>query len=354
MKFTLPQVAVIIVGYRNSHDIADCITALSRALPEPEFDVFICENGGREAYQKLIADLSYPQGPCTIGPLDPSAPLIPPTDLLAETRFLFVKQRSSRVWAACAVRNLGYAGAINAWIKRLQHIPSWDGVWILNPDTVPDPDALAALAAYAKTGNKGMIGSTILPYPNRSRIHCRGGLHWSKFTARTVIVGYNDPLDSTPDVADVEARMDGPSGTSIYVTRACIDRIGLMDERFFLYYEDLDWGMRAKRCGLLGYANASIVQHKGGTTIGSAKTRSDRSPLSVYLENRNRLHFVRIHCPGCLAWISTLSFAYALEYLIVRSPGNFFAAIQGVLAGLKKETGASRLYGELQRRQASR
>ncbi len=353
MKFTLPQVAVIIIGYRNSQDIDDCITALSRALPEPEFDIFICENGGKEAYQKLIAHLGRPEGTCTLGPFDPSAPLIPSTDLLAETRFLFVKQRSSRIWVACAVRNLGYAGAINAWIKQLQHIPGWDGVWILNPDTVPDPDALAALVAYAKTGNKGMIGSTMLPYPNRSRIHCRGGLHWSKFTARTVIVGHNDPLDSTPNVADVEARMDGPSGSSIYVTRACIDRIGLMDERFFLYYEDLDWGMRAKRCGLLGYASASVVQHKGGTTIGSARNRRDRSWLSIYLENRNRLHFVWIHCPSFLPWISILSFAYALEYLVVRSPRNFFAAIQGVLAGLKKETGAPRLNGGVQR-QASR
>ena len=329
MKIALSQVAVIIVGYRNPQDIVDCLAALSHALPEPKFDIFICENGGDEAYQKLIAHLSCLEGPCTIGPVDP---LFPTTDLLREIQFLCLKQKSSRVWVARAVRNLGYAGAINAWIKQLQHVQGWDGVWILNPDTVPDPDALAALVARAKVGNKGMVGSTILPYFNRSRVHCRGGLHWSKFTARTVIVGFNDPLNSAPDIADVEARMDGASGSSIYVTRACIDRIGLMDERFFLYYEDLDWGMRAKRYGLLGYASTSLVQHKGGTTIGSAKNRSDRSRLSIYLENRNRLHFVRIHYPRFLPWTSVLSLLYALEYLVVRSPRNFLAAIQGVLS----------------------
>ena len=112
-----------------------------------------------------------------------------------------------------------------------------------------------------------------------------------------------------------------------------------MDERFFLYYEDADWSIRAKNYGGLGYARDSIVPHQGGTTIGSARDRAKRSWLAVYLESRNRILFVRLHLWRYLPLTFIRGFLSALEYLFVGSPRNFKAALDGLIAALKGETG---------------
>ena len=92
------------------------------------------------------------------------------------------------------------------------------------------------------------------------------------------------------------------SGASFYVTRECVEQIGLMDERYFLYFEDLDWGMRAKeKCGL-GYAYLAVVRHQGGTTIGPTRKRAEQTALTVYLEFRNRILFVKRRYPAWYPW----------------------------------------------------
>ncbi|MGY3469111.1 hypothetical protein ACVW0I_005982 [Bradyrhizobium sp. LM6.11] len=61
------EVAVLIVGYRNPQDIVDCLLALSRATASPAFDIFICENGGHDAYNRLVGALIGKGGPCVRG-----------------------------------------------------------------------------------------------------------------------------------------------------------------------------------------------------------------------------------------------------------------------------------------------
>ncbi len=112
-----------------------------------------------------------------------------------------------------------------------------------------------------------------------------------------------------------------------------------MDERYFLYFEDLDWGYRAMREGTVGYAHASIVPHKGGTTIGTAGTRAALSPLAVYLEVRNCILFVREHHPGWLAWTALMQVVHASTFGLVGAFRNMVAGYRGLLAGLLGEVG---------------
>jgi GT2 family glycosyltransferase len=226
-------------------------------------------------------------------------------------------------------------------MRVLQDRTGWEGIWVLNPDTAPDPNALSELVRRAALANKGMVGSTIVPLKNQGRVSCRGGLRWRKLMTKPALIGYQDDVNAPRDVEAIEAAMDCVSGASMYVTRECIEKIGPMDERFFLYYEDLDWGIRAKRCGL-GYASASLVPHQYGTTIGSSSRLADKSWLSIYLENRNRIHFVRIHYRRYLLFAVILAVLYAGEFLFARSPRNFWVAIQGLVAGLKGEIGPPR------------
>ena len=197
--------------------------------------------------------------------------------------------------------NFGYAGGINAWLRPLLAEPGWTAIWILNPDTWPEPDALAELVAYAEKRGKGMVGSRLM-IPGRSDIASSRGLKWNKLSARLTGVDIFAPVSPEPDPEDVERRMDSPTGPSMYVTRNCIERIGLMDESFFLYWEEVDWAIRAKaECGV-GYAHKSVVPHVMGTTTGSAGGRAKRSAFSVYLGHRNQLHFVRRHHPRWFLW----------------------------------------------------
>ncbi len=332
------RVAVLIVGFRNPEDVCVCLRALARATVQPSFDIFICENGGGELFRKLCSALAGPQGPCTTVSADLEHSPISSSARLRDLRCLALKDRTSRVWLGRATQNLGYAGGVNVWIDRLLPIPGWEGIWILNPDAEPEPSALEALVKRAIAGNKGMVGSTIMPADGQNYVQCRGGHHWRNLMTLFGTIGRKEPVNATIHLQSIEAALDCVSGASMYVTRPCLEAIGPMDERFFLYYEDADWSIRAKSHGL-GYASDSIVRHKGGTTIGSAGHRGERSRLSVYLESRNHIHFVRLHWPRYLLLAKFVGFLDALEYLFVGSPQNFMAASVGVLAGIRGETG---------------
>jgi GT2 family glycosyltransferase len=220
----------------------------------------------------------------------------------------------------------------------LSRIGGWRGIWILNPDTEPAEFALAALFERAESGRKAMVGSTILDSDELEHVRIRGGLHWQKIVARDVAIGLGERLDASHNVSAVEEVMDCPSGASMYVTRWCIETIGPMDESYFLFYEDLDWGIRAKHLGL-GYASESIVIHRRGTTTGSAGNAATIPKLPVYLQHRNGIHFVRRHFPWALPVRVAMSLLYAVRFLIRQSPNNCLAVIQGLLAGLKGEMG---------------
>ena len=342
----IADVAVMIVGFRNPSDITACLVALAKSAVQPNFDVFICENGGIRWYQRLLEELVDAQGPC-YGNDDFAIVDATNNSRFIHCRRLQLRNRSSNVWVGCAVGNLGYAGGINAWLNKLETLCGWKGVWVLNPDTEPEAYALAALVDRAEAGAKAMVGSTIIDVETRGEVvHCRGGLRWQRFSARTVAVGFGDFLNEQYDLSAIEAAMDSPSGASMYVTRQCIEKIGLMDESYFLFFEDLDWGLRAKAYGL-GYASASIVKHKRGTTTGSAKSLATMPRLSVYLEHRNGVRIARRYFPWTLPLRVSVSLLYACRFLIERAPRNFLAALEGLLAGLRSEVGQPTRYHEL-------
>ena len=332
------RVAVLIVGFRNPQDVQLCLSALAQASEQPLFDVFVCENGGDEAFHGLCNAVLDPSGPCKPFTDELRDPLGLSSGRFVEIRRFALKRRATSIWIGWAKQNLGYAGGINAWIEQLLSISDFQAFWIINPDAMPEPRALRALVERSLVANKGMVGSTIVLPEQRERVYCRAGHRWRRLRTNLALLGLGQPVATPIDLPAFEAALDCISGASLYVTRACVENIGLMDERFFLYYEDADWSARAKRYGL-GYAPDSIVPHRGGTTIGSARDRAQRSRLSVYLESRNHLHFVRMHWSAYLPLALIFGSLHAIMYLVVGSPENAKAAVQGMLAGVKGETG---------------
>jgi N-acetylglucosaminyl-diphospho-decaprenol L-rhamnosyltransferase len=339
------EVAVLIVGFRNPADIRECLTAISNAAAKPTFDVFICENGGAKWHQQLLQELLRPGGPCQI--VDEASPVAMKSTRFTGVQCLGLRGRSSKVWVGCANDNLGYAGGINAWLHDLDPIAGWKGVWVLNPDTEPAVDALAALVERAEAGRKGMVGSTLFDTEQPGEVRCRGGLQWKAHTARTVAIGLGEALSASIEISAVEAVMDSPSGASMYVTRSCIEKIGFMDESYFLFFEDLDWGVRARRLCALGYAPKSMVGHKRGTTTGTARAAAAIPRFSLYLEHRNGVLFVRKYFPWTLPLRVAYSLLFAVKLFIRRAPRNAWTVLQGILAGVKGERGRPIKYSEL-------
>ncbi len=161
------EVPIVIVGFGHPEDTVKCLSAIGRQRGCPKFEVFICENGGPAAFDALEKASSEKGGPCE-GEVEH---IEPASDEFVRAARLRLDGGQTPVTIAQANDNFGFAGGTNAWIRPLLAEPGWTAVWILNPDTWPEPDALAELVDYAKKRGKGMVGSrTHDPWPIRHRL----------------------------------------------------------------------------------------------------------------------------------------------------------------------------------------
>ncbi len=336
-----PAIPVLIVAFRNAGDVLRCLSALSRMRPDPAFAVFICENGGPAAFDEQLSTLTGPAGVCDIETELADVPRLsaPRLSRIANLRLRRAPDSPPvRVQLGEATANLGYAGGVNSFLGPLLEDTRWPGAWVLNPDTEPAPDALRELKIYAGRHDRCMVGSRLVTEFDQEYVQMRG-LAWRRWRGATAAVDRLGPVVPAQPADLVEGRLDAASGASVYVTRSCIMHIGLMDERYFLYFEDLEWGMRAKRRSPIGYASQSIVIHECGTTTGSPSSRRGQSSLTTYLDFRNRLLFVRRYYGWWLAWMALIEVLELADHARRGEFGSLRAAARGLVAGLLDRDG---------------
>jgi N-acetylglucosaminyl-diphospho-decaprenol L-rhamnosyltransferase len=325
------RVVIAIVSMRGLDHLTRCLRSLA-AQKYRNFRVIVCENGGREAFR---------QAGLVLGDLDiigRTAPACGDSAAFAWTG----PCRHLRFAAGPAVtlleapRNLGFAGGVNAVIAAAGE--SWDAVWVLNPDTLPEPGALGALVRRQQQGGYGVVGSRLL-FAESGLVQTWGGLEWRSWLGRGRLLGLDQPAETLPDVADVERRIAFVSGASMYVTRAYVEAVGPMDSDFFMYGEDVDWCLR-RGSFRLGYAHRSVVRHVHGASSGSSTQKARRSRLSIYLSERNRVLLARKRFGAGWGIPVALALAQSLEYLLrVGSFRQFRIALAGWWAGMRGETG---------------
>jgi GT2 family glycosyltransferase len=327
------KLAIIIVSYGNADDVERCLKSLARSDLD-YFEIFICENGGEAAYGTLLAtlvgsDQMLLRTSGALGALDrPQRRLAS----IAKCRF---QDRANVVRVGLATENLGYGGGVNAWLESLLGVSGWDAVLVLNPDTEVDRRTLSELVAKSAEGF-GMVGGNLVFDDAPDKI-INFGLHWSRMTGRVIAVGRNAPSGSAPSAEDV-SRIDAISGACVLVTRAFVEDVGLMAEDYFLYMEDLDWGLRRGK-HRIGFASKAVIRHIGGTTIGSAVTPEKRSYLSIYLSARNGILYARRFAGWRWVCHFGVGLLFVLRYMIKESASSAKVAFQGMLDGAKGKTG---------------
>jgi GT2 family glycosyltransferase len=299
------HVAVVIVSYHSAEDVADCLQGLA-ASRHDDFEVVVCENGGADAFDKLTAAL--------------------PQRLPA----------GQAVRLVCAERNLGFAGGVN---RGMAAAPDADAWWVLNPDTRPEPNALAALTARLRQGDCDAVGGLILL--ETGRVQAYGG-YWQRRLARAVSLGYGTPRSAAVDGERIERRQNYLNGACMLVSRAFLAAAGPMREDYFLYCEEVEWCLRAIKAGMrLGFAGDAVVLHKQGASTGGHTDLRTRSRLSVYLNERNRVLLSR----DCFPNLFPLAVLAVLATSIVRfgkrrAWRQLGYAVQGWWAGVFNRRGA--------------
>lgn len=189
-------------------------------------------------------------------------------------------------------KNLGFTGGNNAGIKKAMDAGA-ELIWLLNNDTIVDPGVLSFVSAFDDP-TVGVVGSKIYFAPGheyhkdrykpgeRGKVfwYAGGLIDWPNMYAShrgvdEVDHGQYDTVEDTPFV----------TGCSLVAKRAVIEKIGVLDDKYFLYSEDLDFCLRAKRAGWrLVYYPKSVVWHVNAGSTGGAG-----NPLHEYYLTRNRL-----------------------------------------------------------------
>jgi GT2 family glycosyltransferase len=183
-------------------------------------------------------------------------------------------------------KNLGFAGGVNAGIRRaLEQTP--DFIWLLNNDTEPRPDALTALVAKAASHPRfGAVGSVLLYAHDPGTVQAWGGGRVNCWIGRASHA--TGPHEDT--------WFDYITAASVLLPRGAFDDIGLLDEGFFLYWEDTDLSFRLRKRGWqLGVAAGSTVLHKENASTG------DRSKVDRF-STASGIRFLRKHSRA--AWLS--------------------------------------------------
>ena len=228
--------------------------------------------------------------------------------------------------------NRGFAGGANVGIR---HALAAGARWVvlLNNDAVVEPGALAALVEVAERAERvGAVGAKVLSAADPKRLWGA----WGRVTymaALVEIVGAGE-LDG-PAYGDVR-EVEWVPGCAMLLARPALEAVGLLDERFFAYHEDVDWCSAARARGFrILFAPAARVLHRGG---GSLAAYGVASPVR-YLSARNTMLYARKHArPGdWLRLAVTIGGSLPLEWLRRRRDGEAAAVrllLRGYLDGL--------------------
>jgi GT2 family glycosyltransferase len=192
--------------------------------------------------------------------------------------------------------NRGYAGNNNVGIEAA-HKQGADWILVLNEDTILDPDCLTHLVRVGESDDRiGILGPMVYHHDEPVVIQSAGG-HLDK-RWRATHLGQNQ-VDRGQFPAPHS--VDWISGCAILVRREVIDQVGGLDDRFFYYWEETEWCLRARKKGWqIWHVPHAHLWHKG------VQRDYQPSPNVTYYSTRNRLLMLSKHRAPLLPWITAI------------------------------------------------
>ncbi len=210
--------------------------------------------------------------------------------------------------------NLGFAGGNNVGLRYALNCHDMKYVWLLNNDTVIEADCLTNMINYSEQQDEpNTCGSSIYYYNDPSVIQALGGCSYNKWTGlASTSLGRGLADDSDIDHKAIEKQLSYISGASWLLPKQYLLDIGLMNEDYFLYCEEIDWCVRNDKRYKLCYAPDAKVYHKEGSSIGSPNDENPSSLLSDFYIFRNKLRFTRNYFPEAIitAYLTTFYQAF--------------------------------------------
>lgn len=268
---TAPPLVSLVTVHFNQPDATLAFLESAQRLTYPRVEILVVDNGSRTA------------------PLDPAV-----VSRFPGTRLLV------------SAENLGFAGGNNLALREA----NGDFLLLVNNDTELTPDLLENLLESFADPTVGVVCPKIRFFHHPDVIQYAGYRPLNPWTGQTTPFGKGEPDRGQYD-------RPGPThfahGAAMMLRREVLDTVGLMDETYFLYYEELDWSHRIQRAGyVVFYQPRALVYHKESLSVGK------QSPLKVYYQTRNRLLFMR-RC--ATPWQRAV---FALYFLGAALPKNVF------------------------------
>lgn len=252
----VPAVACVLLNWNGWQDTLRCLAALGRT-DYVNLSVIVVDNGSSD-------------------------------DSVDRIRAAFAELRLPHASLVETGRNLGFAGGVNAGIRcALERNAQF--VWLLNNDAEPLPDALTALIGKAGTNPRyGAVGSVLLYAHDPGTVQAWGGGRincWIGHASHAT--GFRD-----------DEWFDYITAASVLLPARAFEDIGLLDERFFLYWEDGDLSFRLRHRGWkLGVAAESTVLHRENASTGGDRSKIDRFSTASgiqFLHKHSRVPWVSI------------------------------------------------------------
>jgi N-acetylglucosaminyl-diphospho-decaprenol L-rhamnosyltransferase len=268
-------VLIIIVNYRTASLVADCLSSLEPEIADlPSGRVIVVDGGSNDASAESIA------------------------------RVIFERGYGSWAQLLALEENRGFAAANNAALRGELRGPARpDFVYLLNPDTVIRSGAVRALVsfmrAHPEAGIAGSRNENPDGTPRQTAFRFPSALgEFESEAGFSVVTRFLSRAQIALPVQDTPHRADWVCGAAMMVRSTVFERIGLLDEQFFLYYEETDLALRAARAGFeTWYVPASRIVHYCGQSSGITGSRADATRVPRYWYASRKHYFEKHHGP---------------------------------------------------------
>lgn len=300
------RIAIILVNYNGGEYNTACIDSLLRQQKTYEMKIIVVDNASQDDSMQIIQKLYK-------------------TDDRIETLFLD--------------DNYGFSYANNVGIRRAMEWGA-DYVLLLNNDTEAEENLIPELLACADRHPNSMIAPKIYYSGHRNVIWSAGGAV-SPIIRKVRHIGLDQ---EDKGQFDRERQIGFATGCSLLLPRNVIERVGFLDERFFLYYEDTEYCFRLRKMGIeIWYCPQAVVYHKVG-----ASSKGADSPLCAYYIARNWLLCNRQHLgaryPLFLLYYATNRIVCCALWLLRGKKELVRATCRGIGDYRKKKLGRSAFY----------